>query len=174
MSIRISDDALLKQHIAGLSPAKRALLELKLKDRVREGKSRAAIPRRAHHSPVSLSFAQQRIWFLSQLDPDSPAYNIPIAYRLTGTLDVGVLENALKEIVRRHESLRTRFEDVGGVPQQVIDELAEWPLKVIDLSGKEASEQATEAQRIASEEAHRPFALAREWGLRAQLLRLSE
>src|SRR6185503_17517175 len=80
----------------------------------------------------------------------------------------------LGEIVRRHESLRTRFESVGGVPRQVIDEVGEWRLKLVDLSGKEAPEREAEAQRLAQEEGQRPFALAREWGLRAQLLRLSE
>src|ERR1043165_7775247 len=173
MSTKSSHEELLNDQIAGLSAAKRALLELKLKQSVRESPGRAVIPRRTHHSPVPLSFAQQRMWFLTQLDPDSPAYNIPVAHRLTGNLDVAALESAFKEIVRRHESLRTRFEGVAGVPQQVIDDIAEWPLKVIDLSGKEGSAQATEAQRIAREEALRPFALGREWGLRAQLLRLS-
>src|SRR5205085_7732121 len=114
---KISHEELLNDQIAGLSPAKRALLELKLKQSVRESAGRAVIPRRTHHSPVSLSFAQQRMWFLTQLDPDSPAYNIPVAHRLTGNLDVAALESAFKEIVRRHESLRTRFEGVAGVPQ---------------------------------------------------------
>ena len=174
MRNKVSTEELMNDQIAGLSPAKRALLELTLKQSVLKSAGRAAIPRRTHHSPVSLSFAQQRMWFLTQLDPESPAYNIPVAHRLTGTMDVEAMGRAFKEIVRRHESLRTRFEDVAGVPQQVIDEVVEWPLKVIDLSGKAPGEQATEAQSIAREEALRPFALGREWGLRAQLLRLSE
>jgi len=121
-----------------------------------------------------LSFGQERVWFLTTLEPDNPFYNIPVARRLTGDLNVRALERALGEIVRRHESLRTRFESEGGVPQQVIDEPEEWRLKLVDLSGKEAQEQFREAERIATEEARRPFALGSESGFRARLLQLSQ
>src|SRR6185503_17779544 len=174
MTAKVSQEELFNEQIASLSPAKRALLELKLKKHAAKSATNGFIPRRSHHSPAPLSFAQQRLWFLKQLEPDSAAYNMPVARRLSGELDVGALERALGEIVRRHESLRTRFESVGGVPRQVIDEVGEWQLKLVDLSGKEAPEREAEAQRLAQEEGQRPFALAREWGLRAQLLRLSE
>lgn len=173
MTKKISQEELLNENIAGLSPAKRALLELKLKERALKREDRAYIPRRSQHSPVPLSFAQERLWFLAELDPGSPAYNISFVRRLSGALDVAALQRALSEVVRRHESLRTRFEDLGGVPQQVIDEAQDCSLKLVDLSGKEAAEQMAEAQRLAHEEGQRPFALSREWGLRAQLLRLS-
>ena len=169
-----SQEELLNEQIAGLSPAKRALLELKLKKHTPKSAFNGFIPRRPHHSPTPVSFAQQRLWFLSELEPDSPAYNIPVARRLSGPLNVKALEQALGEIVKRHESLRTRFDDVGGVPQQVIDEAGEWKLKLVDLSSKDEKERMAAAERLASEEAQRPFALAREWGLRGQLLRLSE
>src|SRR6185437_4539195 len=92
--------------------------------------------------------------------------------RLSGPLNVKAFEQALAEIVKRHESLRTRFEDVGGVPQQVIDEPGEWKLKLVDLSSTDDKERA--AQQIASADAERPFVLAQEWGMRAQLLRLDD
>jgi len=172
MTLKAPGKELLDQHIAGLSPAKRALLELKLKKSAANSAARISIPKRPHHSPAPLSFAQQRLWFLSKLEPNSPAYNVHVVRRLSGPLNVKALEQALGEIVKRHESLRTRFEDVGGVPQQVIDEAGEWKLKLIDLSDTAEKERA--AQRIASEDAQRPFALDQEWGMRAQLLRLDD
>jgi aspartate racemase len=172
MSVKAPETELLNQHIAGLSPAKRALLELKLKQNAANSAARISIPKRPHHSPAPLSFAQQRLWFLSKLEPDSPAYNIHVVRRLTGPLNVKALEQALAEIVTRHESLRTRFEDVGGVPQQVIDEPREWKLKLIDLSSTDEKERV--AQQLARADAQRPFVLAREWGMRAQLLRLDD
>jgi hypothetical protein len=72
------------------------------------GTGSLSIPRRTEADVLPLSFAQERIWFLSQWEPDSPAYNIPIALRLTGSLNVAALERSLNEIVRRHEILRTR------------------------------------------------------------------
>src|SRR6185436_16260784 len=101
MTKRISQENILNEHIAGLSPAKRALLELKLKN-LPKAADRISIPPRPDHSPVILSFAQQRLWFLNKLDPNSPAYNMPVVRRLSGELDVAALEWALAEIVRRH------------------------------------------------------------------------
>ena len=172
MSVKAPGNELLDQHIAGLTPAKRALLELKLKKNAANSAVRPSIPKRPHHSPVPLSFAQERLWFLSKLEPDSPAYNMHLVRRLTGPLNVKAFEQAFAEIIKRHESLRTRFEDVGGVPQQVIDEPGEWKLKLVDLSGTDENER--EARRIASADAQRPFVLAQEWGMRAQLLRLDD
>ena len=172
MSVKAPGNELLDQHIAGLTPAKRALLELKLKKNAANSAVRPSIPKRPHHSPVPLSFAQERLWFLSKLEPDSPAYNMHVVRRLTGPLNVKAFEQAFAEIIKRHESLRTRFEDVGGVPQQVIDEPGEWKLKLVDLSGTDENER--EARRIASADAQRPFVLAQEWGMRAQLLRLDD
>jgi amino acid adenylation domain-containing protein len=172
MTAKAFEQELLDQHIAGLSPAKRALLELKLRKHAANSPTRTSIPKRRHHSPAPLSFAQQRLWFLSQLEPDSPAYNMHVVRRLNGPLNVKAMDQALAEIVRRHESLRTRFEDVGGVPQQVIDEPGELELNLIDLSGRDEKERTAAARQIASEDAQRPFVLAQEWGMRAQLLRL--
>jgi amino acid adenylation domain-containing protein len=174
MTTKISQKEFLNEHIASLSPAKRALLEFKLRQSAPKPVAGASIPRRTRHSPAPLSFAQERLWFLTQLEPDSPAYNMSLVRRLSGNLAVAALQQALSEIVRRHESLRTRFEDLDGIPQQVIDEPQECSLKLVDLTGTAATERMAEAQRLAREELRRPFELSREWGLRAQLLRLSE
>ncbi|HKH48028.1 MAG TPA: amino acid adenylation domain-containing protein, partial [Thermoanaerobaculia bacterium] len=119
-----------------------------------------------------LSFAQQRLWFLDRLEPDSPAYNIPVALRVEGRLRVDVLERALGEVVRRHEALRTSFGEVDGEPVQVIAAAGALSLPVVDLAGLPRELREAEASRRIAEEALRPFALSRGPLLRAALLRL--
>jgi amino acid adenylation domain-containing protein len=126
------------------------------------------VPAGRDGGPVPASFAQQRLWFLDQLDPGSPAYNVPTAVRLTGTLDVEALRRAFQELVRRHEVLRTTFASAGGLPVQVIAPEAEVELPVEDLSG--VSEE--EVLRRMRAEAWRPFDLARGPLFRARLFRL--
>ncbi len=123
---------------------------------------------------IPLSFAQQRLWFLDQLAPNSPLYNIPDAVRITGPLDVGVLERSLNEIVRRHEVLRTTFAAVEGRPIQVIAPELHLPLPIVDLRSLPKARREAEALRLATEEAQRPFDLARGPLIRALLLRLDE
>src|SRR6185436_18789158 len=93
--------------LAGLSPQRRRLLDLLMQQEPAEPVSRsAAIPRRTTDNGLPLSFAQQRLWFLEQLDPGNTAYVIDTALRLSGSLDVSALECTLTEIILRHEILR--------------------------------------------------------------------
>jgi amino acid adenylation domain-containing protein len=119
-----------------------------------------------------LSFAQQRLWFLHQLEPESIAYNIPIAFQITGKLDLEVLDRSLAEIVRRHEVLRTSFPVLNGHPVQQIAEASSTLLTLVDLSELEQSE--TKARELASAEATRPFDLLRGPLFRATLVRLRD
>ncbi|HYO98625.1 MAG TPA: amino acid adenylation domain-containing protein, partial [Pyrinomonadaceae bacterium] len=122
---------------------------------------------------LPLSFIQQRFWFLHQLMPESSAYNIPTAVRLTGALDVAALERSFNEVVRRHEILRTTFISVGGRPEQLIADELKVELSLIDLGGRPTREEReAEARRLAAEEAQKPFDLARAPLLRTALLRL--
>ena len=123
-----------------------------------------------------LSFAQQRLWFLDQLDPGSPRYNLPAAVRLDGVLDAGALAGLgrrLSGIVRRHEALRTCFPAVDGRPRQEIATAAPVPLPVIDLSALPTPAGEGELRRLAAEDAVRPFDLARGPVLRAAFVRLA-
>jgi amino acid adenylation domain-containing protein len=130
-----------------------------------------AIAKVSRAGELMLSFAQQRLWFLDQLEPGSNAYNMGAAVRLQGTLDLTALEQSFREVIRRHESLRTRFGVVNGVPVQVIDEAPQFTLPVLDLS---EDDRETEARRVTTEESQRPFDLCAGPLLRASVLRLSE
>ena len=125
---------------------------------------------RGHTLP--LSFAQQRLWLLDQLEPGLAVYNIARAFRITGALDVSALERAFNEIVRRHEALRTTFAAAGGQPVQVIAPHVEIPLPIVSL--REGKDGEAQARQIASEEVRRPFDLARGPLMRAVLLRLTD
>ncbi|HWS52578.1 MAG TPA: amino acid adenylation domain-containing protein, partial [Pyrinomonadaceae bacterium] len=126
-----------------------------------------------HEGPLPLSFAQQRLWFIDQLEPGSAFYNSPGAMRLVGPLDVDALGRALSEIVRRHEVLRTRFGSEGGEPYQVVEEPSGVELGVTDLSYLGEAEREAEVLRLAAKEARRPFDLSRGQLLRVGLLRLA-
>jgi amino acid adenylation domain-containing protein len=124
--------------------------------------------------PLPLSFAQQRLWFLDQLEPGTALYNVPAAVRLRGQLAVEALQRTLTEVVRRHESLRTTFTVEGGEPRQVIAEPEEFPLRVIDFSEMTAEAADQAALRVVAAEAVRPFDLATGPLLRVTLIRVSE
>ncbi|HSN97076.1 MAG TPA: amino acid adenylation domain-containing protein, partial [Candidatus Nanopelagicales bacterium] len=120
-----------------------------------------------------LSFAQQRLWFLDQLEPDSPSYSIPSALRVRGELDIEALRRVFEEIVRRHEALRTTFVAHEGSPLQIIHPPATWMLPVIDLSGRPEDARQEELERLLIEEVRRPFHLDRGPLLRTTLVKLA-
>jgi condensation domain-containing protein/AMP-binding enzyme/phosphopantetheine binding protein len=120
-----------------------------------------------------LSFAQQRLWFIHQLDVKSPAYNLPAAIRLNGSLNIVALERALTEIARRHEALRTTFEVVGNQPVQVIHPAEPISIPIVSLEDLPEGEGEAEARRLAGERARDPFDLARGPLLRVNLFKLA-
>ncbi|MGZ7081712.1 MAG: amino acid adenylation domain-containing protein [Candidatus Angelobacter sp.] len=124
--------------------------------------------------PLPLSFAQQRLWFLDQLEPGSAAYNLRVAIRLVGDLNREALAWSLQEIVRRHEALRTSFASHEGNAVQIIANDLKLKIEEIDLRGNSAEQRESECKRLVRQEAVTPFDLARAPLLRVKLLRLEE
>ena len=143
---------------------------------LRAGQTSLAIPivPVQREGKLALSFAQQRLWFLDQLEPGNPVYNIPGSVRLSGSLDLSALNQSLNEIIKRHEALRTSFAMLDGQPVQVIEPVLELAIEVRDLSAMSATEREVEAQRLATAEAALPFDLTTGPLLRVKLLRLAE
>ncbi len=123
---------------------------------------------------LPLSFAQQRLWFIDQLDPGNSVYNFPVAVRLKGSLNPAALNRSLNEIVRRHEALRTTFSTLDGQPVQVIAPRLNITLPIVDLTKIPELERENEVQRLVVEEARRPFDLAHGPLLRAKVIQLAE
>ncbi|MEJ2379268.1 MAG: condensation domain-containing protein, partial [Pseudolabrys sp.] len=119
---------------------------------------------------LPMSFAQERLWFIHQMDPESAVYNISLGLWLDGPLDISALSMSLEELVRRHEILRTRFDVVADQPVQIIEPVTAVEMPLIDLSTQLKRED--DAMRLCQEEARRPFDLARDLMLRARLFRL--
>ncbi|NOK12149.1 AMP-binding protein, partial [Corallococcus exercitus] len=173
----MSSDA--DKRIAALSPEKRALLLKQLRQQQQQQGARPArapaIARRPRDgSPLPLSFAQQRLWFLDQLEPDSALYNIPLAIELKGELKLEALEQAFTALQERHESLRTTFRTVEGTPVQVIAPPSPVTLEVADLRGVAGPERQDELSRRVREESLRPFHLGRGPLVRASLVRTGD
>jgi len=121
-----------------------------------------------------LSFAQQRLWFLDQLVPNNPFYNVPAALRLIGSLNFSALQQTFNEIVRRHEALRTTLAVVSGQPVQRIAAAFHLPINVVDLRNLPKESRQTEANRLTAQEAQRSFNLSNDLLLRVTLLQLDD
>ncbi len=150
------------EYAAGFSPERRKLLELLLQ---KKGEGSNSYP---------LSFAQQRLWFLERLEAGRGIYNVPWARRLSGPLRVRGLEQSLREIVERHESLRTTFSLVDGQPVQIIGEAKPVHLVLSDLTDLDPTDREAEAEREVQHEARQPFDLEVGPLFRARLLKLDE
>ncbi|MFD8378342.1 amino acid adenylation domain-containing protein [Streptomyces sp. NPDC059679] len=164
----MSSEDLATTRKAHLSPAKRALLEKLSGAKRSAGTTRTTgIPRRPADDRPPLSFAQRRLWFLDQMVPESPAYNVPMSFRLRGPLRHEVLERAVAEVVRRHESLRTRLPSENGEPWQEILDHLQVPVGLVDLTADPARLDA-----LIYDEGRRPFDLSRGPLLRITAYRL--
>ena len=159
---------------AGLSAAKQALLAKWLRGGPADAKKAngETIPCRPGSGPVPLSLEQQRLWFFSQLEPDSALYTMPIASRLRGKLQPEALQQAMALVVARHEALRTRL--VGHDPVQTIDGPSAVPMLSMDLRELPTAQREAEAKRLLESEAKRPFNLSRDLMVRTTLIRMDE
>ena len=145
-------------------------------ERMRQGAGLQSLPIQlaSREHPVPLSFAQQRLWLVHQMDPHGASYNIPRALRLRGALDSTVLQASLSEVVRRHEVLRTTFPLVGRGRFRIISPPVLVPLPLNDLRFLPWELREAEVRRLAAEEVLRPFDLVRGPLLRVRLLELEE
>lgn len=178
----------LPERVAALSPEQRALLRRRLAERGKHHDpaqplgdlsptgvpvSDARIPKRDPQALLPLSHAQERLWFLNRLERDSAFYNIPMGLRMRGRLDADALERALREIVSRHEVLRTTFVAEGGVPRQVVHADLGPGLARVDRSDVPEAERKATLARVAREEARLPFDLERGPLIRAVVVRFA-
>jgi amino acid adenylation domain-containing protein len=178
-----------EQH-SKLSPERRAAL-LEQWRRQRAAPKAAQISPSAQDGPLPLAFAQERIWFLHQMQPDSPGYHLPIALRLVGELHTPALERSFAELIRRHAILRTTFPERDGMPAQVITPIETHnyaslqanyaslqtnyaSLQTVDLRPLAEDRREPQARRLADEEYARPFDLTTGPLLRARLFRLAD
>ncbi|MEG4227987.1 amino acid adenylation domain-containing protein [Microcoleus sp. N9_B2] len=156
------------------SPTVATVTESLLQYRTEQNLKAPPIDRASREGELPLSFAQQRLWFVDQLQPGDPAYNIPAAVRLKGAIDVTALQRSFQTIIARHEALRTIFNTVEGRPIQTIIPSPTFALSVIDLREFPHSQREAEAVRLALEEARQPFDLAKWPLMRVTLLQLKE
>jgi len=163
-----------QERLNRLSPAKRALLLRALKQGATVTAEEQKIQRRGAGEAWPLSFGQQRLWFLDQMEPGTSLYNIPTALRLIGHLDIQALALSLNQVVMRHEALRTEFRLADGGPVQVVLPALGVPLLLVDLSGLPGERRESTAVLLASRETSRAFDLRRAPLMRALLLRLEE
>jgi amino acid adenylation domain-containing protein len=164
----------LADRIASLSPEKLELLSQRLQKENATGSKAEVIPRRSESLELPLSFAQQRMWFIEQLEPGNAAYNVPASVHLKGRVNLFTLEQSLNAVIARHEALRTRFVMVDERPAQIIAPALNLKVTVANLQGLPEVEKQQQSNRLSLEEAQRPFDLARGPLLRVTLLRLSD
>src|SRR4051812_43296652 len=160
---------------SGLSEAKRALLAKRLKSEAHSAHVHETVTRCAGDGPAfPLSFAQERMWFVSQLDPDAAVYNIPVGMLIRADVHVPTLERAAAEVMRRHESLRTAYRAQDGEVLQVVETEVPTPVEVIDVRGQVGPDFGESVRGLVAEHGSKPFDLANPPLLRISLLRVSD
>jgi len=163
-----------KKRIADLSPEKRALLMMRLKKKMSDSSNKHLIPGRENRDDFPMSYAQERMWFLHQWEPESPLYNIPAAMRLTGRVDRILLKQALTEVMHRHEVLRGVFAEKDNHPVQEIVQEVELPFTYIDLRQSHQENREAEALQWIADDARTPFDLKLGPLFRVGLIQMSD
>lgn len=160
--------------MSNFSLEKQKLFQTLLKNKGINTLGTQTISSKTETGSCKLSFAQERLWFLTQLEPESPLYNIPVAVRLQGQLNLRALRQSFNEIFSRHEALRTNFQTVEGQPIAVISSVTPLLLPVVDIKELPSDQQQAEVRQLAYKEAQQLFDLNSDLLLRVKLLRLSK
>jgi amino acid adenylation domain-containing protein len=167
----------LRKRLETLSPEKRELVLQKLKKQQQFSQNHRNLTPLltvSREQPLTLSFAQQRLWFLDRLEGENCVYNVPFFWQLSGFLNTSALEQAIREIVQRHEVLRTSFSVVDGSPIQVIHTHPQLMIQVLDWRQLTEKDRLSNAQQLATEELQQPFDLSNPPLLRVKLLQLTD
>lgn len=164
----------LRERVTSLSSDRRALLEERLLQAHRRRWRPPTIPRRGTSEPALLSFGQEQMWFLDQLDPGTATYNIPDVMRLSGPLNVEALQAGFRSILSRHEVLRTRIGSVDGAAIPALNDSWEFEIRPFDLRNLADEAKEAGARKIIREKVREPFNIAQDLMLRAVLIRLRD
>jgi len=171
---RAAKDAITTELLADIKSRKVEIIQFLRQATESNNSQLPPIVRIDRNGSLPLSFAQQRLWYLHQFEPNSSSNNVPVVIRFHGNLNISLLEKSLKALVVRHEVLRTRFPELNNQPTLVITDDVDLTLPVIDLREVPEDRRDEEALRLATEEAHRPFDLEQGSILRVLLLQLSD
>ncbi|HET9358456.1 MAG TPA: amino acid adenylation domain-containing protein, partial [Vicinamibacterales bacterium] len=152
----------------------KSLTDEETPSRVTPGEELPLLERTRQEGPLPLSFAQQRLWFLDRMEPGNPYYNMPTALRVSGDLRVSALEQAIDEIIRRHEVLQNCYVLQQGQPRQVRMPRRDLTLPIVDLSSLQGASREEHERLLAAADARRPFDLATGPVVRAALLKKGE
>lgn len=164
----------LADRLGALSPGQRLLLEKQFQKEKSGLLKSHRIPRRTELEDCFLSLDQERLWFIDQLEPGSAAYNLCTSFHLAGRLHVSALERSFDELIERHETLRTTFPAVAGLPRQVIAPVLKMSMERVDLKQLSEAEREENLQSLIVVQGQQPFDLAAGPLLRAALFELSE
>jgi amino acid adenylation domain-containing protein len=167
-------NAALTQRLENLSPAKRVLLEMKLKGKTPSSKDPFSIQPQKNSGLAPLSFNQESLLFMERLNPNTSTYNVYEAVRLTGELNFAALQQTFDSVAARHEALRTTFAEIDGQPQQIVAPPQPVPIQVINLSQSPIEKRESEAFGILNNEVNQPLNLQQCPLFKATLIKLSE
>ncbi|NET71698.1 MAG: amino acid adenylation domain-containing protein, partial [Sphaerospermopsis sp. SIO1G2] len=129
---------------------------------------------RTENQKIPLSYPQQRLWFIDKLEPNSASYNLPAALKIQGKLSIEALENSFQTIIKRHQTLRTNFQEIAGKPQQIIQQQIDWKLSIKNLENLEHQEQEKQIAAIIKNQTNKPFNLEKDNLIRAELIKITE
>ncbi|TAE52225.1 MAG: non-ribosomal peptide synthetase, partial [Nostocales cyanobacterium] len=132
------------------------------------------IQTRTENQEIPLSYAQQRLWFIDKLEPNSASYNLSAALKIQGELSIEALEISFKTIINRHATLRTNIREIAGKPQQIIHYQTDWKLSVINLENLDKETQEKQTAEIINQQTNQPFNLAEDSLIRANLIKISD
>lgn len=164
----------LAERLTALSEQQRALLEKRLLGKQTNALQPRTIPRRGPDDFCPLSIDQERLWFVSQFDPESPAYNLSTAFRIGGNLKIAILNRSFNEVLRRHEILRTSFPAKDGRPYQRVAPVSPITIPRVDLRDLSEARREEAVQQIIREQSHQPFDLSEGPPLRYTLVEFGQ